>query len=247
MGREACRAISAAPDLVLASAVDTTDPHTTDGVAWSPRIDELDPGTVDTIVDLSVAEAARHTLAWVVANGKDAVVGTSGLTHADIDAVREANASRGSRILVVPNFSIGAALVQRFAAEAAPYFDSVEVIELHHDAKRDAPSGTSIATAGAIAEARHATGMGEPTDPTQTQTIEGARGAVGPGGVRLHSIRLPGLLAHQEVLFGGSGEGLTLRHDTYDRASFMGGLLLCLRGIGTVDGVAIGLDTVLPR
>jgi 4-hydroxy-tetrahydrodipicolinate reductase len=244
MGTEAVATVLAASDLALAAVVDPS-PVAGASVPHVRTIGELDAGLVDVVVDFTAADVARATLAWVARNAKDAVVGTSGLTDGDLEAVRAACSGGPSRILVVPNFSIGAVLVQRFAAQAAPYFESVEVIELHHAAKRDAPSGTSIATAEALAEARGRHGLGAPHDPTETTTIEGARGATGPGGIHVHSVRLPGLLAHEEVIFGGPGEGLTLRHDTYDRASFMGGLLLALRGLDRITGVVRGLESVL--
>jgi 4-hydroxy-tetrahydrodipicolinate reductase len=243
MATAAFGAIGATDDLEVVAVVSREQrwvPATCTRVA---RIDELDPGTLDVVLDLSATEVARATLEWVALHGADAVVGTSGLTDDDLERARSASAS--PRVLVVPNFSIGAVLCQRFAAAAAPYFPGVEVIELHHDEKRDAPSGTSIAAARAIAAARGAAGLGAPPDPTATTLYDGARGGVVDGGVRVHSVRLPGLLAHQEVHFGGPGEGLVLRHDTYDRVSFMGGVLLALRRIDRVTGVQVGLEHVL--
>ena len=139
------------------------------------------------------------------------------------------------------NFSIGAVLAERFAELAAPYFESVEVIELHHDRKVDAPSGTSIATARAIESARSSAGLDPIADPTERLTIDGARGADAGGGVRIHSVRLPGLVAHQEILFGGPGEGLSIRHDTFDRSSFVLGVALAANA---VDATPIFLDGI---
>jgi len=245
MGAEAVSTILAADDLELAAVVDPSDVAGASGVVHVGAIGELDADLVDVVVDFTIADVARETIAWVARNAKDAVVGTSGLTDEDLEAARAACSGGPSRILVVPNFSIGAVLVQRFAVQAAPYFASVEVIELHHAAKKDAPSGTSIAITEALADARSRHGLGEPHDPTESTTIPGARGATGPGGIHVHSVRLPGLLAHQEVIFGGPGEGLTLRHDTYDRSSFMEGLLLALRGLSSITGVVRGLESVL--
>jgi 4-hydroxy-tetrahydrodipicolinate reductase len=216
-----------------------------EGEVWADDLEHLDPDTVDVVVDLSRTDVARRTLAWVLANHKDAVIGTSGLGDDDLETAAQGVGPAGSRILVVPNFSIGAILLQRFATAAAPYFTSVEIVELHHDEKRDAPSGTSIATARALAAARRANGLGDTVDQTSTATLEGARGAMGPGGIRIHSVRLPGLLAHQEVLLGAPGEGMVLRHDTYDRSSFMAGLLLAVRRVDAVEGLVVGLDAVL--
>jgi len=243
MGALAATAIAGADDLSLTALV---GPHRGTGPAgatWVASIDELDPGLVDVVVDFTRADVARRTLAWVVEHRKDAVVGTSGLSDEDL-AVATVDAT-GSRILVVPNFSIGAVLLQRFAAAASAHFESVEVVELHHDAKRDAPSGTSLATSAAIAASRAAAGLGDVVDRTEHVTVEGARGAHGPGGVRVHSVRLPGLVAHQEVLFGSAGEGLTLRHDVFDRVSYMAGLLLAVRRLDRVEGLRVGLECVL--
>jgi 4-hydroxy-tetrahydrodipicolinate reductase len=243
MGTLAADAIERADDLSLTALVGPREGPPIGGAVWAASIEALDPVLLDVVVDFTRADVARRTLGWVVAHGKDAVVGTSGLTDEDL-AVATVDAA-GSRILVVPNFSIGSVLLQRFAVAASAHFESVEVVELHHDAKRDAPSGTALATSAAIAASRAAAGLGDVVDRTEHATIEGARGAHGPGGVRVHSVRLPGLVAHQEVLFGSSGEGLTLRHDVYDRVSYMAGLLLALRHLDRVEGLRVGLESVL--
>jgi 4-hydroxy-tetrahydrodipicolinate reductase len=243
MGSLAAAAIAAAPDLTLTACVGPREGAPVDGAVWATSIGALDPVLVDLVVDLTRADVARETLAWVAKHGKDAVVGTSGLTEEDLEAARAV--AGGARILVVPNFSVGAVLLQRFCAEAAAHFDAVEVVELHHAEKRDAPSGTAIATSRAIADARRAAGRPDVVDPNELETLGAARGAEGPGGVRVHSIRLPGLVAHQVVLFGSPGEGLMLRHDVTDRASYMAGLLLAVRGIDRVHGVQVGLERVL--
>ena len=168
------------------------------------------------------------------------VVGTTGLSDEERERLREAAKHVG--VVVAANFSIGAVLTERFAAMAAPYFERVEVIELHHDSKVDAPSGTSIAAATAIADARARAGLAPLGDPTERHTIDGARGADGPAGVRIHSVRLPGLVAHQEIHFGGAGEGLTIRHDSFDRQSFVQGVALAANAIDEtptfLDGIA---------
>ncbi len=243
MGAAAVAALRAADDLTLRALVAPSGAATEGDERWAPDVESLDAGLVDVVVDLTRADVARRTIAWCLAHHVDAVIGTSGLTDEDLAAAR--TAPDGPRVLVVPNFSIGAVLLQRFAAAAAPHFTSVEVIELHHDRKRDAPSGTAISTARVLADARRAAGLGDVEDPTVETVLEGARGAVGAGGVHVHSVRLPGLLAHQEVVFGSVGEGLVLRHDTYDRASFMSGLVLCVRRLDAVTGVAVGLEAVL--
>lgn len=242
MGTLACRAIGDADDLELTAVVSRRAPeHAT--APHSTRLEDVDASAYDVVVDLSAAEAARATLAVVAANGRAAVIGTSGLGDEDLELARSKGATR---VLVVPNFSIGAVLSMRFAAAAAPHFVSAEVVEVHHDEKRDAPSATAIATARAIAAAREAHGLQDVPDPTERLVVEGARGAEVAGGVRVHSLRLRGPIASQEVRFGAPGEGLVVRHDTYDRESFMAGLLLAVRKIDEIEGVEVGLDRLLP-
>jgi 4-hydroxy-tetrahydrodipicolinate reductase len=172
------------------------------------------------------------------------VIGTTGLSTDQQAAVRDASAS--TAIVMASNFSLGVVLQQRFAAMAAPYFERVEIIELHHDRKVDAPSGTSLSTARAIAEARRRAGLAPLEDPTSRHSIEGTRGGDGADGVRVHAIRLPGLVSHQEVLFGGPGEGLTIRHDSFDRVSFVPGVVLAVRAIGGTPGLTEGIDSLVP-
>jgi 4-hydroxy-tetrahydrodipicolinate reductase len=245
MGTTATAALAAAGDVALTVLVARRAPQS-DAAPWRRILEDVPPDDVDLVVDLSVADVARETLAWVCAHGKDAVVGTSGLTDDDLELAGKAAQGR-SRILVVPNFSIGAVLCQRFAGEASAYFESAEVVETHHDDKHDAPSGTSIATAKRIAAARRDAGLDVLDDRTERQTIDGSRGAIGDGGVRIHAVRLVGMLARQEVHFGGPGEGLVVRHDSYDYECFMGGLLLSVRRIDRVAGVEVGLERVLDR
>jgi 4-hydroxy-tetrahydrodipicolinate reductase len=184
-------------------------------------------------------------LRWCLEHGRSVVVGTSGFDDARLAGVRDClGASPSARALIVPNFSIGAVLMMYFAAKAAPFFESAEIIELHHAAKADAPSGTATRTASLIAEARAGAELGPPPDATVSE-VAGARGAT-LDGVRVHSVRLAGLLAHQEVLLGGHGEILTIRHDSMDRSSFMPGVLLAVRGVGSLPpGLTVGLDGML--
>jgi 4-hydroxy-tetrahydrodipicolinate reductase len=166
-------------------------------------------------------------------------VGTTGLTNDDLDELRSIFTT--SNCLVAPNFAIGAVVMMRLAELAAPWFSSVEVVELHHDAKIDAPSGTSLLLAQRVAAAA---GTIE-GDATSVRVLEGARGAVGPGGVPIHSLRLSGLVAHHEVLFGTTGQSLTIRHDSYDRSSFMPGVLLAVKAVADRPGLTLGLDALL--
>jgi len=226
MGSQISAAVAAEPDMTLAAGVDVGD----DREALSG---------CDVVVDFTHPGAVMDNLRWCLGQGLDTVVGTSGF-----DDARTAEVAPGTRALIVPNFSIGAVLMMRFAAQAARFFESAEIIELHHAGKVDAPSGTATRTASLIAAARAEAGLGPPPDATVT-ALDGARGA-DVDAVHVHSVRLAGLLAHQEVLLGGHGETLTLRHDSLDRASFLPGILLGIRGIGALPaGLTLGLDRVL--
>ena len=232
MGSEVSRTVEVAPDLELAAAVDVGDAR--------------DPlAGCDVIVDFTHPGAVMDNLRWCLKHGRNVVVGTSGFDDARLAAARDClGESPSARALIVPNFSIGAVLMMFFAAKAAPFFESAEIIELHHAAKADAPSGTATRTASLIAEARAGAELGPPPDATVSE-VAGARGAT-LDGVRVHSVRLAGLLAHQEVLLGGHGEVLTIRHDSMDRSSFMPGVLLAVRGVGSLPpGLTVGLDGML--
>ena len=241
MGSLVCETVQAAEDLELAARIDVGDP--------------LDPlSGCDVVVDFTVPGVVLDNLRWCVGHGLDVVIGTSGFDAARLaevtDLLRSASqaggqADRGaSRVLVAPNFSVGAVLMMRFAEQAARFFDSAEIIELHHAAKVDAPSGTASRTAAMIAAARAGAGSGPMPDATSTQ-LPGARGAE-VAGVHVHSVRLAGLVAHQEVLLGGHGETLTIRHDSLDRASFMPGVLLAVRNVGGLPpGLTVGLENLL--
>jgi 4-hydroxy-tetrahydrodipicolinate reductase len=232
MGATVCDAVAAADGLEVAARVDQGD--------------SLDALTgCDLVVDFTHPGVVMGNLQWCVEHGLDTVVGTSGFGEDRQARVRGwLAAAPGTRSLIVPNFSIGAVLMMRFAVQAARFFESAEIIELHHARKVDAPSGTATRTAALIGEAREAAGLGPPPDATVT-AVEGARGAV-QDGVHVHAVRLAGLLAHQEVLFGGHGETLTIRHDSLDRESFMPGVLLGIRGVKSLpEGLTVGLDPLL--
>ena len=232
MGREVIRVISEATDLEVAAEVDQGD--------------ALDPlAGSDVVIDFTHPGVVMDNLRWCVEHDIDMVIGTSGFGQERLDEVRGWLAGHPDvRVLVVPNFSVGAILMMRFAAEAAAFFPSAEVIELHHANKADAPSGTALRTASLIATARAGAGLGPPPDAT-VSAQPGARGAT-VDGVHVHSVRAAGLVAHQEVLFGGTGETLTIRHDSLDRASFMPGVLLAVRGLGTLPpGLTVGLEDLL--
>ena len=232
MGSQVTRTVAEASDLAVAAEVDEGDSR--DALTGC-----------DVVVDFTHPGAVMDNLRWCIEAGLDAVVGTSGFDEPKLAQVRAWLAEAPKvRVLVVPNFSVGAVLMMRFASQAARFFTSAEVIELHHAGMADAPSGTAARTAALIGQARAAAGLGPPPDAT-VSAAEGARGTVAEG-VHVHSVRLAGLVAHQEVLFGGTGETLTIRHDSLDRVSFMPGVLLGIRGIASLPaGLTVGLDPLL--
>jgi 4-hydroxy-tetrahydrodipicolinate reductase len=250
MGSTVCAAVLDDPDLELVAAV---DPHHGDqaladfGITGTDlRISEtsqaLRDAGAEVVVDFTVLEAARENLRWCADHGVHAVVGTTGFSARDLeDFTQRFGAASPANAIIAPNFAIGAVLMMRFAEIAAPYFETAEVIELHHDAKADAPSGTAMLTVERMAAASDAWGI----DPTKTTVVEGARGGVGAGGIHVHSVRLRGLVAHQEVLLGTTGQTLSIRHDSYDRTSFMPGVLLAVKAIADRPGLTIGLDQLL--
>jgi 4-hydroxy-tetrahydrodipicolinate reductase len=205
-------------------------------------LDALVPAGAEVVVDFTSPEVIRANLAWYAAYGLHAVVGTTGLSEDDLESVAaEFDPGAGVGCIIAPNFAIGAVLMIRFAEMAAPWFETAEIIELHHDAKVDAPSGTALLTAARMAGA---SGDWSP-DPTLSQVVDGARGGSGPGGIHIHSVRMRGLVAHQEVLLGTTGQTLTIRHDSIDRESFMPGVLIAVRSVADRPGLTVGLEAVL--
>jgi 4-hydroxy-tetrahydrodipicolinate reductase len=240
MGSAVCAAVAADDRLELVAAVDPNLPgEERSGVAVSAELRALAEAHCDVVVDFTVAAAARVTLPWLAMHGMHAVVGTTGFTDDDMQAFR--SAFTGSNCLIASNFAISAVLMMRFAELAAPYFDTAEIIELHHDAKVDAPSGTAITTAQRMAAVRSEWAP----DPTQHEVVAGARGGAGPAGVRIHSVRMRGMVAHQEVLLGAAGQTLSIRQDSYDRSSYMPGVVLACATIADHPGLTLGLDSVL--
>ena len=254
MGGEVCRAVDAADDLELAAGIDpsitgerlgdaagVTSSAASDIVAIA-SIDDLDASTVDVIIDFTHLEVSRTVLHWCEANGVHAVVGTTGFSEDDLAGFRAGFTS--SNCLIAPNFAIGAVMMMRMAELAAPFFETAEVIEFHHNAKRDAPSGTAMMTAKRIVAAKEASDSTFDADPTEQEVVPGARGGK-VGGVGVHGVRMHGMVAHQEVIFGTTGETLTIRHDSIHRNSFMPGVLLATRAVGDAAGLTLGLDTLL--
>jgi 4-hydroxy-tetrahydrodipicolinate reductase len=232
MGAEVCRAVEAAGDMELVAGLDVGDDRTPLTAA-------------EVVVDFTHPDAVMDNLRWCVEHGLHTVVGTSGFGADKLGTVREWLAGHAEvKVLIAPNFGIGAVLMMHFAQKAAPFFESVEIIELHHPNKADAPSGTAFHTAELVAEARGKAGVAASPDAT-TSELEGARGT-DVDGVRVHSVRLAGLIAHQEVLFGGHGETLTIRHDSLQRESFMPGVLLSVRSVaGLPDRLTVGIEPLL--
>ena len=233
MGQEVMRAVNEAPDLELVAALDLGD-----------SLDQLVSNNVEVVVDFTTPDSVMANLEYVIGAGIHAVVGTTGFDEDRLAKVESQIALHPNvGVLIAPNFGLGAVLMMEFSKKAAKYFESAEIIELHHPNKVDAPSGTSTRTAELIANARAQAGLSPMPDATQTGLV-GARGAV-VGDVHIHSVRLRGLLAHQEVIFGGPGETLSIRHDSLDRLGFMPGVLLGIREVSKHLGITYGLEAFL--
>jgi 4-hydroxy-tetrahydrodipicolinate reductase len=233
MGTEACRAVDAADDLELVAMIDQGD-----------GLFSASDAAAEVVVDFTTPDVVMDNLHWCIDQGINVVVGTSGFTEHRLDRVRTWLSHKPQvGVVVAPNFGVGAVLMMEFAARAARFFESVEIIEQHHPAKVDAPSGTALNTASVIAAARAEAGLGDVPDATKDE-LDGARGAR-VNGVHVHSVRAAGLVAHQEVLFGTAGETLTIRHDSYDRGSFMPGVLLAIRSVVARPGLTVGLGSLL--
>jgi 4-hydroxy-tetrahydrodipicolinate reductase len=233
VGSEVCKAVDAAEDMDLVAAIDAGD-----------TIDQVVDNDVQAVVDFTHPDVVMANLDYCIKHGIHAVVGTTGFDEERLAQLRAwLEQAAGTGVLIAPNFSVGAILMMRFAAEAAPFFESVEVVELHHPDKADAPSGTARRTAELIAAARREAGSAPIPDATST-ALDGARGA-DVDGIRVHGLRVRGLVAHQEVILGGPGETLTIRHDSLDRVSFTPGVLRGLRAIADHPGLTVGLESFL--
>jgi len=232
MGSTVCQAVEGADGLELVAALDQGD-----------ALSSLVAAGAEVVVDFTRPDVVMGNLEFLIANNIHGVVGTTGFDAARIAILEAALETSHSNLLIAPNFGLAAVLMMQFAAKAAPYFESVEIVELHHPRKADAPSGTATRTAQMISQARVAHGC-EPMPDATSDALPGARGA-DVEGIPVHSVRLQGLVAHQEVLLGGPGETLTLRHDSYDRESFMPGVLLGIRQIAHNKGLTLGLESFL--
>lgn len=230
MGSESCRAIEAASDLELVARVTSADP-----------LESLVEAGAEVALEFTRPSAVHDNVRFCINNGLHTVVGATGLTDADLHELDELADDKGVGVFVAPNFALGAVLMMRFAAEAARFFDWAEIVERHHERKADAPSGTALRTADLMGQARN----GPWSKPDgESETLEGARGG-DASGVHIHSLRVPGSVAHQEVIFGAQGETLTIRHDSLDRSSFMPGVVLAIRKVVDLRGVTVGLENLL--
>jgi 4-hydroxy-tetrahydrodipicolinate reductase len=250
MGLMVCRAVAEADDLALVAAIDRSKVgqrigaligHPEVGVPISDELDRLLEAEAEVAIDFTHPDVVMDTVRWCVNHAIHLVVGTTGIMQEDVKEIEAAIGDEGaeSNVIVASNFALGAVLMLRFAAQAVRYFPAVEIVELHHDQKADAPSGTAIATVRRLQEER-----AEPWRGPLPETLEGVRGG-DVEGIRVHSVRLPGLVAHQEVIFGGQGQTLTIRHDSTDRSSFMPGVLMAARAVMTRPGLTIGLEPLL--
>jgi 4-hydroxy-tetrahydrodipicolinate reductase len=249
MGSTVCRAVADDSELELVAAV---DPYHAGidlgdlglhgaGLQIASKPDVLREAGAEVAVDFTVLDAARENLHWCADHGVHAVVGTTGFSPDDLVELRDRFDGSDANAVIAPNFTIGAVLMMRFAELAAPYFETAEVIELHHDQKIDAPSGTAMTTAQRMAAASSEWAP----DPTEKVVAEGARGGEAAPGVRVHSVRLRGLFAHQEVVLGTTGQMLSIRHDSFDRTGYMPGVLLAIRAVRDRPGLTVGLDALL--
>ena len=229
MGQTVARAIAETEDLSLVGLVDVREPADLFGARYQGALADFHPSNVDVVVDFSTLETARESILWCIRNQRHAVVGTTGFTPRELEEM-EAGIKGSSGVVIAANFAVGAVLLQRFAKLAAPFFTRVELIEYHHDQKVDARAEAGVVT---------------PPEPTTHEVLPGSRGADYGDGIKIHAVRLPGLVAHQEVLFGREGEGLTIRHDAFDRLSFGAGVVLAVRKVQSKPGLTIGLDPLL--
>jgi 4-hydroxy-tetrahydrodipicolinate reductase len=250
MGLMVCRAVAEADDLALVAAIDRSKVgrnigdligHPNIVAPISEELDRLLEAEVEVAIDFTHPEVVMDNIRWCVNHAVHLVVGTTGITQEDLQEVERMIGDEGaeSNVVIASNFALGAVLMFRFAAQAVRYFPAVEVIELHHDQKADAPSGTAIAAVRRLQEGREEMYRGP-----LPESLEGVRGG-DVDGIRVHSVRLPGLVAHHEVLFGGQGETLTIRHDSTDRSSFMPGVLMAARAVMTRPGLTVGLEPLL--
>jgi len=248
MGRTVLTAVEDDPTLDLVAAVDRTSAGEPVGslvgrpeltLQVEAELSALLDAKVDVAVDFTHPEAVMDNIRWGIGEGMNMVVGTTGISEADLHEIRTSIEGTGSHVFIAPNFALGAVLAEHFAKEASRYFPAVEIIELHHDQKADAPSGTAAHTAKLIQGSRS-----EAYHGPYKESVQGVRGGDFDG-IRVHSVRLPGLVAHEEIIFGAPGQTLTIRHDSMDRISFMPGVLMAIKAVADLPGLSVGLDSLL--
>lgn len=254
MGTTVCRAVADDPDLVLVAAIDPRLSGidlsqvigiTGTGLEVSASRDSLLTSKAQVAVDFTSAEVAYENMIWCAKHNVHGVVGTTGLSNDQVLRLEEAFSNSKANCILAPNFAIGAVLMMRFSEMASVFFDTVDIIELHHDRKVDAPSGTAMETARRVASFRDSTNNPFSQDPTKSTVLEGARGGRYEQGIHLHSLRVRGMVAHQEVILGTVGQTLTIRHDSYDRTSFMPGVILAIKSVTGVSGLVRGMDELI--
>lgn len=230
MGATVCEAVDVDDDLDLVARIDVDQ-----------ALEDLVASRAEVAVDFTTPSVVKEHVLFCLEHDVHAVVGTTGLSADDLDEIAGAARSSQANAFVAPNFALGAVLMMRFAAQAAPYFDSAEIVERHHENKLDAPSGTSLRTAALMNDARNRSWAGR---ADEVEALAGSRGGDADG-IRIHSLRVRGSVAHQEVVLGSAGETLTIRHDSLDRSSFMPGVLLAVKKVGSTDGLTVGLENLL--
>lgn len=254
MGGTVCRAVAEDKDLELVTAIDPrlsgidlsqVTGITGTGLTISGSKEHLLSFGAQVAVDFTAADVAYENMMWCAENGVHGVVGTTGLSDSQISDLKSAFSISTANCIVAPNFAIGAVLMMRFSEMASIFFDTVDVIEFHHDAKVDAPSGTAMETARRISEFRKSSNLPFAPDPTEKIVLDGARGGKYEQGLNVHSLRVRGMVAHQEVILGTIGQTLTIRHDSYDRTSFMPGVLLAIKSVDSVAGFVYGMDSLV--
>ncbi len=251
MGREVVRAVNAEEDIQLVGTVDTYEVGTDIGTLCalgelgvkvnSDLEKTLKESQAEVMIDFTSPFVVMNNIEIALSCGADLVVGTTGITSVDLQNIKKAAAEKGIKAIIAPNFALGAVLMMKFSSMAAKYFKDVEVIELHHDNKIDAPSGTALKTVQMIAEER---GFQAPEKLDEIEKVPNVRGGELEG-INMHSVRLPGLVAHQQVIFGGLGQTLTIKHDSINRTSFMPGVIMALRKLEEIEGVVYGLENII--
>ena len=252
MGQAVIKAVNAEEDMILVSAIDIANTgkdigevveNTPCGVLVESSLEEaLKTKEIGAVVDFTNPDLVFQNTKLILENGARPIIGTTGLNEGQLEEIRKLSRQKGLGALIAPNFAVGAVLMMMFSQKAAKYFSNAEIIELHHNKKKDAPSGTAIKTAQLMTQERQTFGA---DNCPETETYKGSRGGITESNIHIHSVRLPGFIAHQEVIFGGSGQALTIRHDSFDRISFMPGVILSIRQVMSKNDFIYGLENIL--